>query len=149
MDVPVRKLALEDRAIYLQMAKEFYASEAVLHPVPEAYFERTFAEMMRSDVYVEGYLLLNEKEEAAGYAVVSKTFSQEVGGMAAWLEEVYVRPEHQGKGIGTAFLTEWEKCHPEIVRQRLEVERDNERAIRLYESLGFSEIAYYQMTKDK
>ena len=148
IDVPMRKLALEDRVLYLEMAKEFYASEAVLHPVPEMYFERTFAEMMRSDVYVEGYLLLDGKE-AAGYAVVSKTFSQEAGGMAAWLEEVYIRPKHQGKGIGTAFFVEWEKSHPEIVRQRLEVERDNDRAIRLYESLGFSEILYYQMTKDK
>ena len=145
----MRKLVLEDRALYLQMAKEFYASEAVLHPVPEVYFERTFAEMMRSDVYVEGYILLDEKEKTAGYAVVSKTFSQEVGGMAAWLEEVYVLPEHQGKGIGTAFFIEWEKNHPEVVRQRLEVERENVRAIRLYEILGFSEMAYYQMVKDK
>ena len=145
----MRKLVLEDRALYLQMAKEFYASEAVLHPVPEVYFERTFAEMMRSDVYVEGYILLDEKEKTAGYAVVSKTFSQEVGGMAAWLEEVYILPEHQGQGIGTAFFIEWEKNHPEVVRQRLEVERENVRAIRLYEILGFSEMAYYQMVKDK
>ena len=145
----MRRIKSEDRALYLELAKEFYATDAVLHPVPFAYFERTFAEIMRSDVYVEGYLLMDTQERPAGYAVVSKTFSQEVGGMAAWLEEVYVRPDFQGQGIGKAFFEEWERLHPEFVRQRLEVERENVRAIRLYEALGFSEIAYYQMKKDK
>lgn len=147
--MPIRRIAGEDRAVYLEMAAEFYASGAVLHPVPAVYFERTFDEMLRSSVYLDGFLLMAEDGAIAGYAVVSKTFSQEVGGMAAWMEEIYVRPMYQGQGLGRAFLEEYERLRPEMVRLRLEVEPENRRAIRLYERLGYTEMGYYQMVKDK
>ena len=145
----MRRLQSNDHELYLEMAKEFYATEGVLYPVPEKYFERTFTEMMRSDVYIEGYMLLNHAGQPAGYAVVSKTFSQEAGGLAAWIEEVYIRPAYQSQGIGSTFFAEWERLHPNIMRQRIEVEPRNTRAIHLYEGLGFSEMKYYQMVKDK
>lgn len=41
----------------MEMAREFYHSDAVLHPVPDTYFERTADEALRSDVYAEIFLL--------------------------------------------------------------------------------------------
>lgn len=145
----IRRLAEGDRALYLEMTEEFYHSPAVLHAVPKQYFENTFEEMMRSDVYVEGFLLKDDKHAPAGYAITSKMFSQEVGGMVAWIEEIYVRPDFQGQGMGKQFFAYFEELHPELRRVRLEVEPDNERAVKLYERLGFERVAYYQMGKDK
>ena len=57
--------------------------------------------MMRSDVYVDGFLLQSDSGETMGYALVSKTFSQEPGGRAIWVEELSVLPEFRGQGLGS------------------------------------------------
>ena len=53
----IRKMTENDRELYIRMAEEFYSSDAVLHPVPHEYFERTADEALRSDAYAEIYLL--------------------------------------------------------------------------------------------
>ena len=75
----------EDKKTYMEMAREFYHSDAVLHPVPDTYFERTADEALRSDVYAEIFLFECENE-AAGYGLFAKTYSQDAGGMVWWLE---------------------------------------------------------------
>lgn len=143
----IRRFTGADRALYLDMAEAFYHSPAVLKPIPRAYMERTFEEMMRSDVYVDGFLL-EYGGEAAGYMLIAKTFSQEPGGLAIWVEELSILEPFQGKGLGGEAL-KWVKArYPDCRRIRLEVERDNERAIRLYERLGYEELKYYQMVWD-
>ena len=85
----IREIREEDKQLYMDLTEEFYNSEAVLHPIPEAYREATFDEMMRSQDYVKAYIL--EKDgQAAGYGLTSYTFSQEAGGKAVWLEELYI-----------------------------------------------------------
>lgn len=44
----IREIREEDKQLYMDLTEEFYNSEAVLHPIPEAYREATFEEMMRS-----------------------------------------------------------------------------------------------------
>jgi len=54
---------------------------------------------------------------------------------------VVVDPTTQGKGIGktifTAFLQAVSEAHPEVRRVELIARESNEKAIKLYESLGF------------
>ena len=61
----IRKMRSEDKKTYMEMAREFYHSDAVLHPVPDTYFERTADEALRSDVYAEIFLFECENEAAA------------------------------------------------------------------------------------
>ena len=145
----IRRMVEEDRDTYLALAKEFYTSEAVLHQIPEEYFVKTFEEMIRSDVYVDGFLMENEEKEPMGYLLISKTFSQECGGLAIWVEEVSVLAKFQGQGIGSKVLAFVESYYPQWARIRLEVEKENTRAIDLYKRLGYEELAYYQMVKDR
>jgi hypothetical protein len=49
----IREIREEDKQLYMDLTEEFYNSEAVLHPIPEAYREATFHEMMRSQDYVK------------------------------------------------------------------------------------------------
>ena len=88
-----RRITKDDRALYLSLAREFYASPAVLHGVPDAYLQRTFDEAVRSDTYAEIYIL----GEGGGYALLAKSFSQEAGGPVVWLDEFYVREEARGQ----------------------------------------------------
>jgi len=42
---------------------------------------------------------------AAGFALFFHTFSTFLGRRSLWLEDLFVRPEHRGAGIGQALLT--------------------------------------------
>ena len=143
----IRRIEKNDRELYLWLADEFYHSDAVLHPVPPRYLENTFDEMASSDTYAEGYFLC-DGENVCGYALLSKTFSQEVGGRVVWLEEIYLRENSRGKGLGKEFFAFFKQKYAAARRLRLEVEPDNARAEKLYRSLGFEELGYKQMVLD-
>lgn len=144
----VREIRAEDYQIYMEMTKEFYDSDATDHPVPESYREATWKELMRSDTYASAYILESDGI-AAGYELLSYTFSQEAGGKVAWIEEAYVRPEYQGRGLGKEFFAYIDReIAPKVMRLRLEVEPDNERAKKLYLALGYKRLQYEQMIKE-
>jgi len=145
----IRRFRPEERELYLEMADAFYHSPAVLHAVPVSHLERTFDEMMRSDVYADGLLMETEDGQPAGYMLLSKTYSQESGGYVVWVEELSVLEKYRGLGFGTQAL-EWVKeNYAHFSRIRLEVEHDNEKAIRLYSRLGFENLPYMQMVIDQ
>ena len=142
----IRKITPADRQIYLQMAHEFYHSEAVLHPVSDDHYPRAFDEMMRSEAYMTG-LIFEWEDQIAGYALLCKTYSQEAGGLAVWIDELYVRPDFRNRGLGRAFFARLKEIVP-AARYRLEIEPDNVRAEKLYRSMGFDVLGYKQMVKD-
>ena len=144
----IRKLTAEDRKLYVEMAHEFYHSDAVLHPVPDAFFERTADEALQSGQYAEIFVFEYE-DRPAGYGLIAKSYSQEAGGAVWWIEEVYIREEFRSKGLGREFFQYLEEyMPPEVRRLRLEVEEDNVRAASLYRRLGYEVLGYVQMIKD-
>ena len=142
----IRKLTPQDHVLFLDLCREFYHSSAVMHPIPESYYENTFQELMRSEVYTQCYILEYEGQHA-GYALLSKSYSAEAGGMVVWIEELYLRPDFRSHGIGSEFFAFLEQEHP-AARYRLEIEPDNERAAKLYRSRGYEVLPYVQMIKD-
>ena len=142
----VQPLTPADKEEFLTLSRAFYQSDAVLHEIDESCHQNAFEEMMRSDVYLLGYLLKCDGK-TAGYAVLNKMFMREVGGHVVWIEELYVIPEFQGKGLGRAFFA-WLEEHIPAVRYRLEAEPDNRRAMALYQRLGYEVLPYVQMIKD-
>jgi len=144
----IRRIEAADRALFLELAHEFYGSGAALVAAGPEDFERTFSELMRSDDYAEAYLF-EEEGEPAGYALLAKTYSQEAGGMVLWLEEIYVRPAFRSRGVGGAFFAFMEEhLLPGYKRVRLEVEAENEGAARLYRKKGFSHLPYMAMVRE-
>ena len=146
-ELNVRKITQKDKEEFLRMSHEFYRSDAVLHEIEEKCHLNAFDEMMRSDTYLMGYLLECDGQ-TAGYAVLNKMFMREVGGVVVWTEELYILPEYQGKGLGSAFFKWLEKNVP-AARYRLEAEPDNIRAMALYKRLGYEVLPYVQMIKEQ
>lgn len=142
----IRKITPADREAYLRMAHDFYHSEAVLHAVPDEYFVRAFNEMMRSEDNLLG-LIFEADGQTAGYALLVNTWSQEAGGRAVWIDEIYVLPEFRGRGIAREFFAELKQLAP-AARYRLEIEPDNARAEKLYNSVGFETLGYKQLVMD-
>lgn len=143
----IRKFVPEDREDYIRFSTEFYNSSAVDKPVPIEHFEQGFDEMMRSDVYVQGYMLVFDGNNV-GYCVTMKTYSVEAGGITIWIDELFVLEEYRSKGLGRELFKYIEENGDKKLRRiRLEVELENGRAISLYKKMGFEPAPYDGMWK--
>ena len=80
--------------------------------------------------------------------MAAKTFSTEAGGLVLWLDEVYIRPDFQGLGLGSELL-EFLKGREDVKRIRLETEAENLGAQRLYRRHGFKPMEYLQFYLEK
>jgi len=145
MNTTIRTMKDADRAQILAMMRVFYASPAVLSNGSEAIFEADFKACVGDSPYLKGYIFENE-EEIQGYAMIAKSFSTEFGKPCIWIEDLYVKDAYRGHGIGSRFLNFIEGQYPGAVL-RLEVEAENERALRVYKACGYEELPYMEMKK--
>ena len=146
--IVIKKVSLEDKTSYISMMTDFYNSGVVLQPIPQGHMERTFDMIMCDSPYADSYTM-SYNDELAGYFLLSISYSNEAGGLLLWIEEIYVLPDFQGKGIGKEVFKFIESEYSDkVVRIRLEVEKNNENAICMYEKLGYNELKYMQMHKE-
>lgn len=148
METTFRKFAPNDRDTFFAMVKKFYAPPAVLHFPSEEVMLSSFDAAIEMPELVKGYMF-EHNGQAAGYAVVSMKFETEVGGMAAWIEELFVEENFRSCGIGSSFFEFLkEELKGKIKRIRLEVGDENDGAKRLYKRLSFEPLDYQQMVID-
>lgn len=149
MNVNFRRFSPDDKEKFFVMVKKFYAPPAVLHFPSDDVMLSAFDGAINMPELVRGYIFeCNGKP--AGYSIVSMKFETEVGGMAAWIEELFVEEEFRGLGIGHKFFEFLEEeLKGKIMRLRLEVGDENDGAKRLYKNLGFEFLDYKQMVIDK
>ena len=145
--MPIREMKSQDREFFCEIMDEFYHTDAVCKPLEKEVIQRVYEDAVRDNPYVKAYIF--EDGEPFGYAVVTFGYSNEAGGVCLWIEDLYIRPERQGKGWGTAFFKMLEDTYGDKVwRMRLEVEEDNLPAIALYRKFGFEFLEYSQMIKE-
>ncbi len=106
---------------------------------PDEAFQRNVARLI--DDPLTDFLLASEAEGEEAVGVVQLRYRLGVwrDGDDAWLEDVYVRREAQGKGLGRA-LTEAAVEHARergAKRIQLDVEEENAAARTVYEKAGF------------
>ena len=145
MQIIIRVMEEKDRSQLLEMMRVFYASPAILSNGSEAIFEADFNTCISDSPYLEGYIFENA-EEIQGYAMVAKSFSAEFGKPCIWIEDLYVKNEYRGLGIGSLFLKFIETKYPNSIF-RLEVEAENDRAVNVYKKCGYEVIPYMEMKK--
>ena len=130
------------------MMNEFYASPALLHHTPESVLSKVIDDCVSGLPNVKGYVCTDESGIAA-YTIVSVGYSTEYGGACVMIEDLFVKSDKRGTGVGSALLKFVEDEYKRLgaVRLRLEVERGNLSAVKLYNRCGFSEVGYLQMDK--
>lgn len=141
----IRLMTVEDKESVLEMMRVFYASPAVLSNGSEEIFLNDIENCVNESPYLEGYIF-EDAREIQGYAMVAKSYSTEFGKPCMWIEDLYVKDEYRGMGIGSEFLEYIAKKYSDAVL-RLEVEEENERAVRVYEKCGFEELPYMEMKR--
>lgn len=144
----VRDVRADDRALYEEMAYDFYRGDAVLYPMTAEKLAATL-DMALSGSPMMRLVIMEDGGECVGYGNLSFTWSTEAGGMVMWIEEIYVRPQHRGCGYGSAFLQWAEDAYAgQVKRFRLEVCPENPDAKRLYERHGYRDMGYLPMVRE-
>ncbi len=82
--------------------------------------------------------------QIVGYGMLAKSFSTEFGKPCIWIEDLYIKEEFRGLGLGSEFLQMVKDDHPGCVL-RLEAEEENERAVEVYHKNDFKEIPYMEL----
>ncbi len=106
MSIPtsaVRPAAPSDVPVLLQLVHEL----AVYEREPDA-VEATEADLHRalfSDASASAHVA-EADGQVVGFALWYPTFSTWTGRQGLWLEDLFVRPEARGRGLGTALLQE-------------------------------------------
>ena len=135
----MRPADLGDRERLLDLMADFYAESGFVLDRPHA--EGAFATLLR-DPRLGRVWLIEQDQAVVGYVVVTFVFAMEYGGLAAWVDDLYVEPHARGAGLGTGALAEVrESCAGLGVRAlAVEVGRDNAAAQAVYRSAGMVAI---------
>ncbi|HJG27764.1 MAG TPA: GNAT family N-acetyltransferase [Subdoligranulum variabile] len=99
--VEFRYAERKDVALILQWIKELADYEKMLDQVvaDEATLEEWIFDKQKAEV-----IFAMEEGEEVGFALFFHNFSTFLGRAGLYLEDLYVRPEHRGKGYGKAIL---------------------------------------------
>jgi ribosomal-protein-alanine N-acetyltransferase len=132
----VRKITLADLPGVLELENLLFTDDA--------WSEETYRSELADPGGTRHYVLIEEDGVIAGWAGLAAS-----GGQGDVLT-IGIRPELQGRGLGSMLLTELldEAADRGCGEVFLDVRADNDRARRLYERLGFQAIGvrkrYYQ-----
>ena len=146
MSTNIRKMTESDRNAVVDMMRTFYYSPAVWTNGSEEIYNNDITACVSDNPYAEGFIFENEKE-IAGYGMIAKSFSTEFGKPCIWIEDLYLKEEYRGKGLGSSFFAYLEKEYPDTI-MRLEVEEDNTRAVAVYKKNGYETLPYMEMKKE-
>ena len=145
MNSNVRAMTALDREAVLEMMRAFYASPAVLSNGSEEIFLNDIENCINGNPYLEGYII-EDSTAIQGYAMIAKSFSTEFGRRCIWIEDLYIKSEYRGLGAGKMMIDFITQKYTDCIF-RLEVEKENERAVKLYEKCGFELLPYMEMKR--
>jgi ribosomal protein S18 acetylase RimI-like enzyme len=96
------------------------------------------------------YFVAEEDGCVVGQVMITFEWSDWRNGWIWWIQSVYVRPEHRGRGI---FRALYEHIHqkaaadPGVIGLRLYVEQDNHQAQEVYRRLGMERTGYFVLER--
>jgi GNAT superfamily N-acetyltransferase len=140
-DTPTIARLIRALADYEKLAHEVVFDERRLH-------EHLFGARPSAEV-----LLAEEAGSMVGFALFFHSYSTFLGRPGLYLEDLFVLPEHRGKGLGKALLAALARLAVERGCGRLEwsVLSWNEPALRFYQALGatpMNEWTIYRLSGD-
>lgn len=146
IDVAFREVQTSDIELLLEFMKEFYEHSNLAFNESAA---RASVERLLDDESLGKIWLLESRDGFVGYIALTLGFSLEFHGRDAFIDEIYVREQYRGQGIGRStikFVEGFCQLH-DVKALHVEVERDNEPALGLYRALRFTTQNSRLMTK--
>ncbi|MCF6807674.1 GNAT family N-acetyltransferase [Thiotrichales bacterium 19S9-12] len=151
-DIKIRFSEEKDIPIVLSFIKELAEYEKLSHEVIAT--EETLKKHLFSDKPKAEVLLINNGQTDIGFALFFHNFSTFLGKPGLYLEDLYVKPEYRGLGIGKAIFYYLAKLALERDCGRIEwwVLDWNEPSINFYKKLGavpMDEWTVFRLTEEK
>ncbi len=148
----IRPATKSDIPNILKLIKELAEYEKLLHEVVTT--EKLLEEVIFGEKKFVEVLIAEFDGELAGQTIFFHNFSTFIGRPGLYIEDLYVRPQFRGKGIGKALLNEVIKLAKERNCGRVEwVVLDwNKPAIDFYKNIGaksMDEWTIFRLTEDK
>jgi GNAT superfamily N-acetyltransferase len=97
------------------------------------------------------YFVAEQGGEIGGQAMITLELTDWRDGVLWWLQSVYVAQPHRGQGVFKALFQHIQalaEADPDVRGLRLYVERDNERAQRVYQQLGMQPSGHVVFERD-
>jgi ribosomal protein S18 acetylase RimI-like enzyme len=143
----IRRARPGDGPALVELQREFYREDGIAHAPINA---RALHRLLRSPQAGVAWVIESGAGRARspiGYIVLTIGYSLERGGRDSFIDELYVRPEQRGRGLGAHAIGTAEAAARRLgVRAvHLEVDTGNDRARRLYERSGFALRARYHL----
>jgi GNAT superfamily N-acetyltransferase len=98
----IRPATIGDVPIILELIRDLATYERAPHDVTAT--EEQLTDVLFGEKRAAEVLLAFEGDTPIGFAVFFHNFSTWVGRPGLYLEDLFVRPEHRGKGYGRALL---------------------------------------------
>lgn len=139
MDVTFRHYSDDDFGVLIKMVLGQYSKDGLK---PTNMSEEKIA-LSVEKLTVEGsngqLFIFKKGAETIGYSIINRFWSNEFSGYILYIDELYVMPESRSQGVGAQFF-DFLRTNPEneSVAFMLETVRDNEKAIKFYQKLGFT-----------
>jgi ribosomal protein S18 acetylase RimI-like enzyme len=146
--ITFREAVASDEPCLLRMMRKLAEQEPGAIVFHESVARGALREFLANPELGKVWLIL-EQEKPAGYVVLTLGFSFEYHGREAFIDELYVEPDHRRKGLGRrAMQFVAERAREVGVHAiHLEVDHGNEPALELYLRDGYEDHDRYLMTK--
>ena len=129
--ITFQNLQKEQIPAIVSMMQDFYAIDN--YPIDVDESEQLFETFIANPNLGKAWLIY-QNEEVVGYVILTFVFSFEYKGILAFLDELYIKNEYQGKGFGKLAVQfiQQESSQLNVKMLYLEVEEHNENAQKLY-----------------
>jgi len=149
---PIFRTAIEaDADLLLPLLREYYAYDGHAYDEPRA--RVALVNFLREPSFGHAWLIFDASvpndAPPVGYVVLTFGYSLEYLGRDAFIDELYLRESHRGRGWGRKALEFVEQAARAVgVRAiHLEVTRTNTTAKEVYERAGYLDHDHYLMSK--
>lgn len=145
-----KPLEITDISTITQMMQDFYAIDN--YPMNIEVAKELFHEFISNEHLGKSWLIYYENE-IVGYLILTFVFSFEYSGKIAFIDELFIKKNARGKGIGKEAIQFIQQEVPKLSLKLLylEVEPHNENAQKLYLAHDFvihnRKLMKYKVTK--
>jgi ribosomal protein S18 acetylase RimI-like enzyme len=141
-----REFTANDITGILSMMQQFNAIDN--YPFNKKERTESLEFLLENNSFGKLWLILQDGA-VAGYTFLGYGFSFEFKGRDAFVDELFILPEFQGKGIGKLAVDfVIDEARKEGVKAlHLEAEHNNERGLHLYRQKGFKDHNRFLLTK--
>lgn len=136
MSVELKAIREDDTPELLPLIAEFNTAEGI--ETSQRRIALAFKKLLADPALGRAWFIYSN-DIRVGYLVLTFGFDMEYGGRDAWITDFYVRPDFEGRGVGTEALTllEEKALRLEICALHLMVYDGNARARNVYGKRGF------------